>query len=299
MPRHRRHPRGPPRPHRRRPRRGRAAEGQVGSGAARAYEKALAEARGKAFAIAEGARDAAKAAADDAAELDRGRPRREARRGRGAHRRHQEPKALAEVGAIAGDATEAVVAGADRRRRATPSEVERRRRRGARGEERQCLRCTILGARRPHPLLRPDHLHEGAGDGRLRRSTSAPTAIRNELDQARQLREEAQALLAEYQRKAARGRSRGRARSSTRPSARPTRSASRPSSAWKTTSRAAPRWPSRRSPRPRPRRCRRCGRSRPTSPSPPPQRILAARARGATAEALIKRAIDDVKAKLH
>jgi F-type H+-transporting ATPase subunit b len=73
------------------------------------YEKALAEARGKAFEIAEAARDAAKAAADaETAETEADL----ARKLEGAEARIADikSKALAEVGGIAHDVTGAIVA---------------------------------------------------------------------------------------------------------------------------------------------------------------------------------------------
>lgn len=73
-----------------------------------AYERALAEARAKAFAIAEAARDAAKAAADaQRAEVESGLNKKlasaEARIG------EIKQKALSDVGAIASEATAAIV----------------------------------------------------------------------------------------------------------------------------------------------------------------------------------------------
>ena len=70
-------------------------------------------------------------------------------------------------------------------------------------------------------------------------------------------------------------------RSSTRPSARPRRWRSRPRSASRNTSPAAPGWPSRRSPRPRLRRCRKCAPCRPTWRLPPPRSCSSERVKGA------------------
>ena len=107
-PAHRRHPRRAPRPHRRRSRRGRAAEGRVGGGARRLREGArrgprqrLRHRRGARASDAKAAADAERAGieADLAAKLA------------AAEARIAEIKtqALAEVGAIAGEATEAIV----------------------------------------------------------------------------------------------------------------------------------------------------------------------------------------------
>jgi F-type H+-transporting ATPase subunit b len=87
-----------------------------------AYDKALAEARARAFAIADKARDAAKAAADaerarNEAELAKRLAAAEARIG------EIKDRALAEVGAIAADAAGAVVS-ALASQSATPKEIE-------------------------------------------------------------------------------------------------------------------------------------------------------------------------------
>ncbi len=65
------------------------------------------------------------------------------------------------------------------------------------------------------------------------------------------------------------------------------------------TSPAAPSLPSRRSPRPRPRLCRKSAPFRPRSPSLPPKKILAARVRGSAGDSLIAKSIGDVKSKLN
>ena len=123
--------------------------------------------------------------------------------------------------------------------------------------------------------------------------------IKAELDEARKLRDEAQTLLAEYQRKTANAEReadaivderQGRCRAAGGRGQQPSSRISSP---------AAPRWRRPRSRRPRRRLWPMCAAPRPTPPPPPPRRSWPHAAKGKVAETLIARGIEDVKNKLN
>ena len=111
--------------------------------------------------------------------------------------------------------------------------------------------------------------------------------IKSDLDDARRLREEAQALLAEYQRRRGEAEAEAEAIVDAGAAARPRRWPRKRAPASTITSPAAPRRSSSASPRPRRRRWPRCGAARSTSPRRPPRRILAEKAKGETGEELV------------
>ncbi len=124
-------------------------------------------------------------------------------------------------------------------------------RRRLRHPDRRCLPISASIARRA----------EGARPPRRR--------IKAELDDARRLKDEAQALVAEYQAPSAKAPRRKPRRSSPTPRRKPSVSRPKPRAAWRISSRAAPRWPRTRSPRPKRRRSPMCAPPPPTPPCRP------------------------------
>ena len=123
--------------------------------------------------------------------------------------------------------------------------------------------------------------------------------VKAELDEARRLKEEAQKLLAEYQAQAEPGRATRPPRSSRTPRPRPSGSPPRPRPRWKSSSRAAPRWPRPRSLRPRRRRVADVRAAAADAAVAAAEKILRDTAKGKVADDLIAQGIADVKAKLN
>ena len=175
------------------------------------YEKKLADARANAQSIASQTRDKLMAEGREAPQGARGQAQRQACRGRKDHRRDQD----------GGDGQcprhRHRCRGRDRRaadrhasrttRRSRPPSV---RRAEALEDHGDALRSRILGRGRLRHVRRRARLCRRAQARSSRRSTTARDRIKAELDEARRLKDEAKALLAEYQQKQRGRRERGR-----------------------------------------------------------------------------------------
>ena len=141
------------------------------------------------------------------------------------------------------------------------------------------MEAGILGRRRLRPLRRRCWAISACTDDDEALDDRA-ARIKAELDEARQLKDEAAAAAGRIPAQAAGRRSARRRTSSPAPRPRPSASPPRPRPRWRTSSRGAPRWPKPRSHRPKRRRSPTSAARPPTPPSPPPRRFSAPRRQG-------------------
>ena len=223
------------------------------------------------------------------------RPRRRSPRPR--------PQAMTNVRDIAADAAAAIVArltgtapadARGRRARSTPcSSAERETR------CRTASRSGILGRGRLRACFSQSCAKLGVHRTVAKALDDRGNRIKSELDEARRLRDEAQAMLAASRDAAPQTPSTRRRTLSLARAPRPSASPPKPRPRPRISSRAAPRWPKRRSPRPKRRRSPMCAPRPPRRRSPPRKRFSARACKGKVADDLIGQGIQDVKTKLN